>query len=91
MSLRELLFYGPDRVSPKGQTFKAMTRNFLASGVAAPRIVDLPRKRTSFQLKVLYTTAAGTLFEDIFMNRITLSESDTDGNFPGDGFIEDAL
>lgn len=71
---------------------RGMTRNLLASGTAAPGFVDYyPGSGPRFQLKVLYTTAAGTLFEEYVTNRIALSESDVDENFLGDGFLGDVV
>lgn len=71
---------------------RGMTRNLLASGTAVPGFVDYyPGDGPRFQLKILYTTAAGTLFEQFVANRLALSESDVDGNFLGEAFLEDAL
>lgn len=69
---------------------RGMTQTLLASGTAAPGFVDYyggngPR----FHLKVLYTTAAGTLFDQFVTNRIAISESDIDCNLLSEGGFED--
>lgn len=69
---------------------RGITHSLLASGTAAPGFVDYYGGNGSrFNLKVLFTTAAGTLFDQFITNRITLSESDVHSGFPGEGVVED--
>lgn len=67
-----------------------ITRTLLASGTAAPGFVDYYRANgPRFNLKVLFTSPAATLFDKYVTNRIMLSESDVDTGFADEGAIED--
>lgn len=72
---------------------RGITQTILASGTAASSFVTHSSGYGSsgpiFNLKVLFTTAAGTLFDRYITNRIDLPKGDVDSSFASGAFDEE--